>query len=90
MRLKFLGVRQCAGIEITIIVIITLVAARRGIYVPVESFELPVRLEMVCSGEEVVNVQDFENILQELGREKSSVVGDEFLRSLVVEEQFIK
>lgn len=73
--------RYCTHVQVTIVAMVTQVAVYRGLDVPVVSFDFPVILVMVRRGEDVVDVQDFVNVLKKLGVEASSVVGDELLRS---------
>lgn len=67
---------------------VTYVAAYCGLDVPGISSDFTVRMGMVLRGEEVVDVQYFSKVLKELGGEASYVVGDELLRSSVVEDPF--
>lgn len=64
--MKIVGVRQCAGVEVPILLMVTQVATYGRLDGPVVSFDFSVSLGMAHRGEDVLDVQEFENVLKEL------------------------
>lgn len=85
MWFTIVGIRQCVGVEVPILGVVTQVPSYHGLGGPVANLDLPVRLVMVRRDEDFLDVQDVKNVLKELGGEASFVLGFLFLRSSVFE-----